>query len=205
MSANWYGNPLLDRWAETSTQLVESAMTVNRVAVEAWNRPQSADEAGTDAPSLDKIEPAAEIPAWETDRSVDEFAELGVGDTFEFTKTITEADIERFAAASGDTNPLHLDDEFADQTRFKSRIAHGTLVGGLISAALARMPGLVVYLSQEMEFHNPVRVGDDVRATCEILEDLGNNQYRLQTRVLNGEDTAIDGEAVVLVEEAPDA
>jgi acyl dehydratase len=200
MSTNWYGNPLLDRWAETSTQFVESALSVNRAAVEAWNLPQS----GGQEPSVDQIEPAAELPEWHSETSADDPAELTVGDYFEFTKTITDEDIRRFAAASGDTNPLHLDDEFAEKTRFRGRIAHGTLVGGLISAALARIPGLVVYLSQDLEFHSPVRVGDRVTAECEIIEDLGNNQYRLQTRVLDGDETAIDGEAVVLVEEIDD-
>ncbi|MFW6434950.1 MAG: MaoC family dehydratase [Halovenus sp.] len=201
MSTNWYGNPLLDRWAETSTQFVESALTVNRAAVEVWSRPQSGSEEATVEPSIDQIEPAAELPEWHSETSADDPTELTVGDYFEFTKTITDADIRRFAAASGDTNPLHLDEEFAEQTRFRGRIAHGTLVGGLISAALARIPGLVIYLSQDLEFHNPVRVDDRVTAECEIIEDLGNNQYRLQTRVLDDEETVIDGEAVVLVEE----
>ena len=201
MSTNWYGNPLLDNWAETSTQFVESALTVNRAAVQAWNLPSSGSEESTAEPSIDQIEPAAELPEWHSETSADDPTELTVGDYFEFTKTISDEDIRRFAAASGDTNPLHLDDEFAEKTRFKGRIAHGTLVGGLISAALARIPGLVIYLSQDLEFHNPVRVGDRVTAECEIIEDLGNNQYRLQTRVVDGEKTAIDGEAVVLVED----
>jgi len=204
MSVNWYGGPLLDSWAETSTQLVENAMTVNQAAVEAWNLPQSGiGEKRTDR-AEDRVEPAAELPEWQAETDADDPEALSAGDEFEFTKTITEADVERFAAASGDTNPLHLDDEYAEQTRFSGRIAHGTLVGGLISAALARIPGLVIYLSQELEFHGPVRIGDRVTAHCEIIEDLGNNQYRLRTQVLNGEDTAVDGEAVVLVEESPD-
>ena len=126
-----------------------------------------------------------------------------VGDRFEFTKTITEGDVRRFAAASGDTNPLHLDGEFAEETRFRGRIAHGTLVGGLISAALARVPGMVIYLSQDLEFHNPVRIDDRVTAECEIVEDLGNNQYRLVTRVLSDGDVVIDGEAVIMVDDLP--
>jgi len=76
-------------------------------------------------------------------------------------------------------------------------------VGGLISAALARVPGLVIYLSQDVEFHNPARIGDRITAECEIVEDLGKNQYRLTTRVMDGDEVAIDGEAVILVDGAP--
>ena len=138
------------------------------------------------------------------------FAAFGVrpdehGTGVETTERIeADEDVTAFAAASGDTNPLHLDDVFASQTRFRGRIAHGTLIGGLISAALARLPGLTIYLSQDLEFHNPVRVGDRLTAICEIVEDLGDDQYRLTTRVLDGEDAVIDGEAVVLVDELPD-
>jgi acyl dehydratase len=127
-----------------------------------------------------------------------------VGDQVTFSKTITDADVRRFAASSGDTNPLHLDEEFAEGTRFKSRIAHGTLVGGLISAALARLPGLTIYLSQDLEFHAPVRIDDRASAECEIVEDLGRNQYRLTTTVSVDEEVVIDGEAVVLVDELPE-
>ena len=204
MSVNWYGGPLLDSWAETSTQLVENAMTVNQAAVEAWNLPQSGiGEKRTDR-AEDRVEPAAELPEWQAETDADDPEALSAGDEFEFTKTITEADVERFAAASGDTNPLHLDDEYAEQSRFGGRIAHGTLVSGLISAALARMPGLVVYLSQDLEFRNPVPVGGRVTADCEIAEDLGNRQYRLSTVVRDEEATIIDGEAVVLIDEAPE-
>lgn len=200
MSTNWYGNPLLGTWAETSTQMVENAIAANRAAVKAWRQPGSDDE--IEEP---KVEPAEDLPEWEAQTSATSPAELAVGDFFEFTKTITEEDVHEFAAASGDTNPLHLDEEYAEGTRFEGRIAHGTLVGGLISAALARIPGLVIYLSQDLEFRGPVRIGDRVTAECEIVEDLGNNQYRLQTRVLDGEDVVIDGEAVVLIDDPPAA
>jgi acyl dehydratase len=138
---------------------------------------------------------------WETERLIE--GELSVGDSVNFTKTISQDDIKRFAAASGDTNPIHLDDEFAADTRFNGRIAHGILVSGLISAALARLPGSVVYLSQDLEFRAPVRIGDEVTATVEIVEDLGGDQYRIQTTVVNGEDAVIEGEAVVLIDEPP--
>ena len=204
MSTDWYGNPLLDRWAETSTQMVENAIEANRAAVEAWSLPVSDEEPTPETPPLDRIEPAEDLPEWHAEIGADDPAKLSVGDSFTFTKTITDADVKSFAAASGDTNPLHLDDEFGQKTRFRGRIAHGTLVGGLISAALARVPGLVIYLSQDLEFHNPVRIDDRISAECEIVEDLGDNQYRLRTRVMNGEDIAIDGEAVILIDDAPE-
>lgn len=204
MSTDWYGNPLLDKWAETSTQMVENAIAANRAAVEAWSVTDGQAESSPETPPLDRIEPAKDLPEWHAEMSADDPGELSVGDTFTFAKTITDSDVKSFAAASGDTNPLHLDDEFGKQTRFKGRIAHGTLVGGLISAALARVPGLVIYLSQDLEFHNPVRIDDRISAECEIVEDLGDNQYRLRTRVMNGEDIAIDGEAVILIDDAPE-
>ena len=199
-------SPLMDAWAETSSQMVEGFLAANRAAIAAWGGTE--DAAGpeeTDEPGREEVEADETLPEWHSEATTTQREQLSVGDRFEFSKTITEADIERFAVASGDTNPLHLDDEYADDTRFQGRIAHGTLVGGLISAALARIPGLVVYLSQDLEFHSPVRIDDRVTAECEIVEDLGNNQYRLRTRVMNGDEAAIDGEAVILIDEQPDA
>jgi len=93
-----------------------------------------------------------------------------------------------------------LDDAAASETRFGGRIAHGTLVGGLISAALARFPGTIVYLSQDLEFLAPVDLESELTATCRIAEDLGDGRYRLTTMVDIDGQTCIDGEAVVLIE-----
>jgi len=130
---------------------------------------------------------------------------VSVGDTIRFSKTLTEREIREFADASGDTNRLHLDDDFAEQTRFGRRIVHGTLVSGLISAALARLPGLTIYLSQDLQFLGPVDIGETVTAICEVVEDLGDGRYRLTT-VVEDEDgeTVIDGEAIVLIDDAPE-
>jgi len=195
-------NALLDTWAQTSSHMFNSVVAANRAAFAAFGvRP--GDE-GTGVETVERIEADEDLPEWHVELTATDRTRLGVGDRVEFTKTIAEEDIAAFAAASGDTNPLHLDDDFAEKTRFRGRIAHGTLVGGLISAALARLPGLTIYLSQDLEFHNPVRVGDRLTAVCEIVEDLGDDQYRLTTRVLDGDDVVIDGEAVVLVDELPD-
>jgi len=206
MSTNWYGNPWLDTWTETSSQVVENVIAANQAAFAAWSSTDSDRTNGSSSKpeAVERIEPSEDLPEWHAESTAESPDELSVGDRFEFTKTITENDIKWFAAASGDTNPLHLDEEFAEKTRFRGRIAHGTLVGGLISAALARVPGIVVYLSQDLEFHNPVRIDDRVTAKCEIIEDLGNSQYRLRTRVMKGEDAAIDGEAVILIDDRPD-
>lgn len=89
-----------------------------------------------------------------------------------FAKTITDADILMFAGVSGDTNPVHLNEEFALDTQFKGRIAHGLLTASLISTALGtRLPGPgCVYLSQTLKFMAPVRAGDTVRALVTIRE-----------------------------------
>ncbi len=203
MSSKSNGATLLDTWTETSSYVFDSVIAANRAAFAAFGVEPSEDEdEGEVGASAEQVEAAENLDNWDMSLEAEDDDDLGVGDRFEFTKTISEDDVTSFAAASGDTNPLHLDDEFAEDTRFRGRIAHGTLVGGLISAALARVPGLVIYLSQDLEFHSPVRIGDRVTAECEIVEDLGNDQFRLTTRVMNGDDIAIDGEAVIMVDDA---
>ncbi|WP_159902678.1 MaoC family dehydratase [Salinirussus salinus] len=205
MSSKQTGATLLDTWTETSSYVFDSVIAANRAAFAAFGVEPSGDEDEEDddaGASTESVEAAEDLDSWDVSLAAEDANDLAVGDRFEFTKTISEADVASFAAASGDTNPLHLDDEFAEETRFRGRIAHGTLVGGLISAALARVPGLVIYLSQDLEFHSPVRIGDRVTAECEIVEDLGNDQFRLTTRVTNGDEIAIDGEAVIMVDDA---
>jgi 3-hydroxybutyryl-CoA dehydratase len=205
MSSNPNRSALLDTWTETSSHVFNSVLEANRAAFAAFGV-NSDDDTNEDPtlPPRERIEPDEDLPEWTIERTEDDRTKLGVGDRIKFTKTISEDDVTSFAAASGDTNPLHLDDEYASETRFRGRIAHGTLVGGLISAALARVPGLVVYLSQDLEFHNPVRIGDRLTAEIEIVEDLGNDQFRLTTQVKQGDEVVIDGEAVILVDEQPE-
>jgi acyl dehydratase len=129
---------------------------------------------------------------------------LTVGDRIHFSKRLSEEDVAAFADATGDTNRVHLDEAFAERTRFGGRIAHGILTAGLVSAALARLPGLTIYLSQELSFLGPVRIGETVTAVCEVLEDLGDGKFRLSTTVYDEDgDAVVDGEAVVLVDELP--
>lgn len=128
-----------------------------------------------------------------------------IGDVVEFSKVVSDADVRTFAEVSGDTNRLHLDSEFAEQTRFGQRIVHGTLTAGLISAALARIPGLTIYLSQDISYLGPVDVDEQITAVCEVIEELGDDKYRLSTDIYNEEgDRVIEGEAVVLLDELPE-
>lgn len=129
-----------------------------------------------------------------------------VGDVVEFSKIVSDSDVRTFAEASGDTNRLHLDEEFAAQTRFDHRIAHGTLVSGLISAALARIPGLTIYLAQDISYLASVAIDERITAVCEVAEELGDDKYRLSTDVYDGNDErVIEGEAVILLDDLPEA
>ena len=98
--------------------------------------------------------------------------ELKIGDSAQISKTITEADIELFAKATGDFNPVHLDQAYAEKTMFKERIAHGLLSVGLLSTVLGNiLPGHgTIYLSQEVKFLAPVRIGDTITARVEVIE-----------------------------------
>lgn len=198
---------LLDYWSRTSTAMFEGMIEANRAAATAFTKPGTPDTSGS-GPSRGKhteerIAADEDLPEWET--SLDATGEtLSVGDGVRFTKRLTQEDVERFAAASGDTNPIHLDDEWAEETRFGDTIAHGTLVAGTISAALARLPGGVVYLSQDLEFRAPVDIGAMVTADIEVVEALGGGRFRLRTTVESEGATVIDGEAVVLIEEMPE-
>ncbi len=128
-------------------------------------------------------------------------APLSVGVRATLTRTITDADILKFAEATGDTNPVHLDDAYARATPFGGRIAHGLLTAGLISAALAsRLPGPgTIYVSQTLAFRAPVRPGDTVTAEVEVVEILSPRRVRLATRCRLADGTLVlDGEAVVV-------
>jgi 3-hydroxybutyryl-CoA dehydratase len=122
-----------------------------------------------------------------------------VGQRASFTKTITAADIEAFAMATGDQNPVHLDDAYAATTRFGGRIAHGILTVGLISACIAQnWPGSI-YLSQQARFIKPVRPNDRITADVEVTAlDVQRGRVTLRTVCVNQEGAqVIDGSAEV--------
>jgi 3-hydroxybutyryl-CoA dehydratase len=130
------------------------------------------------------------------------FDELSVGQSAETTRVVGAADIEAFAAVSGDTNPVHLDEAYAKATPFGGRIAHGMLSAAYISAILgARMPGPgAIYLSQSLRFRRPVKIGDHLtaRVTIKALDDKRGHATLETICLVNGK-TVIDGEAVVMV------
>lgn len=134
-------------------------------------------------------------------------AEFAPGQQASLTKTISEADVYAFAGITGDFNPLHVDAEFAQQSRFGERIAHGILTAGLISAVLGtRLPGPGgVYLSQTLKFLKPVRFGDTITATAEVVSYRSDKRIltlRTSCRNQRGE-TVAEGESMLLVDPNP--
>ena len=129
------------------------------------------------------------------------FDELSVGQTAEMTRVVGEQDLVAFAEVSGDSNPVHLDEAYAATTPYGGRIAHGMLSAAYISAVLGtKLPGPgAIYLSQQMRFRRPVRIGDEVtaRVTITALEEK-RGQVTLETVCLVGGKAVLDGEAVVL-------
>lgn len=141
---------------------------------------------------------------WSFEYRGEDESTVSVGDVAQFSKTLTPEDVASFAEVTGDTNRLHLDEDYAQETRFGTRIVHGVLANGLISAALARLPGLTIYLSQESTFMGPIPVGSRATAICEVVDDLGRSKYRVETTVLDGEDEPVlEGESVVMIDELP--
>lgn len=128
--------------------------------------------------------------------------ELSVGMTAVFAKTVTEADIVLFAGISGDINPVHLNHEFATETMFEGRIAHGMLTAGFISTVIGtKLPGPgAIYLKQSLNFKAPVRAGDTVRARVTIREVIAEKRrVVLDTVATVGDKVVLDGEALIMV------
>ena len=122
-----------------------------------------------------------------TGKSIDE---LKIGDSAQLSKTITDTDINDFARVTGDFNPVHLDQAYAERTIFKGRIAHGLLSVGLLSNILGNiLPGHgTIYLSQEVKFLAPVRIGDTITARVEVMELIPEkNRVKFRTTCINQE------------------
>ncbi|MBN8443737.1 MAG: MaoC family dehydratase [Thauera sp.] len=118
------------------------------------------------------------------------------------SKTVSEADILLFAGVSGDTNPVHLDAEFAASTMFGGRIAHGMLSAALISAVFGtRLPGPgCIYLSQTLKFKAPVKIGDTVVARVTVKELKTEKRRAVFSTVCTVRDTVVlDGEAEIMI------
>ena len=130
---------------------------------------------------------------------------VGIGYKTTHTKYITEADIVIFAGISGDFNPVHVSEEYAKKTPFAGRIAHGAFAQALLSAAMAKLPGLVIFLSQSLRFLKPVRIGDTITAIAEVIDmrqDKGIVTLSNTCINQNGE-TLVEGEAACRLFEEP--
>lgn len=128
--------------------------------------------------------------------------EISVGMTATYAKTVTEADIDAFADISGDRNPVHMDEVYAETTMFKGRIAHGMLSAAFISTVFGtRLPGPgAIYLSQNLKFRAPVRIGDTVEAKVTVTAvDPERRRVTFDTVCTVADKVVVDGEALLMV------
>jgi len=127
--------------------------------------------------------------------------QIKIGDRAETSKTVSESDVYGYAGITGDFNPAHVNEAYAAGTFFKTRIAHGLLSAGFISATLAmQLPGPgTIYMGQELKFTAPVRIGDTITAVLEVIEvNTEKNRITLSTQCFNQDgDMVIDGKALV--------
>ena len=138
---------------------------------------------------------------------VADFNKIAVGDQASITRTITETDISLFAKITGDSNPLHINEEFAKKTVFKGRIAHGMLIASWVSAVLGtKLPGFgSIYISQTLRFMKPVRIGDTITTTVEVVKKIERDPQKdplikLSTTCFNQKNQEVlTGEAVLIV------
>lgn len=128
--------------------------------------------------------------------------DLEIGMSAIYTKTVTDADLVLFAGVSGDINPVHVDQEYAETTMFEGRIAHGMLTASFISAVLGtRLPGPgCIYISQTLKFKAPVRPGDTVKAKVTVKAvELERGRVTLDTVCTVAGKPVLEGEAVLMV------
>lgn len=133
------------------------------------------------------------------------FAELAVGQTATVTRTVTETDVATYAGITGDMNPAHMDQAWAERSRFGARVAHGMLTAGFLSAVMGmHLPGPgTIYLQQTLRFLRPVKIGDTVTARAEVVELLPEKRRaRMKTTAENQQgEMVLDGEALVMLSE----
>jgi 3-hydroxybutyryl-CoA dehydratase len=149
-----------------------------------------------------KDKPIALVPKFGTEVHGYYLEDLKVGMTAVYSKTVTDADICTFAGVSGDTNPIHLSDDFAKTTMFEGRIAHGMLSASFISTLIGtRLPGPgAIYMSQNLKFLAPVRPGQTVNTRATVT-DINHEKARitLHTQCMVGDEVVIEGEALIKV------
>jgi len=133
--------------------------------------------------------------------------QIHVGDSAEFAKTLSESDVYLFAGITGDFNPAHVNEVYSKSTSFKTRIAHGLLTAGLISAVMAnQLPGPgAIYIRQELDFLAPARIGDTITAHVEVIDIIKDmNRIRLRTWCTKQDGSMVlNGEALVSPPRAP--
>src|SRR5262249_52086018 len=125
--------------------------------------------------------------------------DLSIGQSASYSRTITEADIQQFGAVSGDLNPLHFDEDYAKNTIFRGRIAHGMLSASFLSTVLGtQLPGAgSIFLSATIRFKAPVRIGDTVTAICTVRDiDKLKGRVTLDCVCKVGETMVIEGDAM---------
>lgn len=130
--------------------------------------------------------------------------DISIGMSASYSQTITDADIKSFAGISGDRNPVHLDEKYAESSRFKKRIAHGMISAGFFSALFGtKIPGEgCVYVSQNLKFRKPVYIGDTVVATIEVKNvDINKRRVFFNTYCKVGNSKVITGEAEIYIPE----
>ena len=139
------------------------------------------------------------------DKPVLEKLGVDVGYTTSHKKTVTEKDIELFAEVSGDYNPVHMNEEFAQKTFFKGRIAHGVIAVSLLSAAMAKLPGLVILLSHSSRFMRPVRISDEITAVAEVTQVRKEKGIAVLKNTCTNQDgeVVVEGETMVRLYERP--
>ena len=126
--------------------------------------------------------------------------QLFVGMTESASKVITRDDVKRFSELSGDTNPIHLDKEYAKETRYKKNIAHGLMCASYFSGIFGtKLPGLgSIYVSQSLRFKRPIYIGDKVDVIVKITEiDINRKRIKFTTQCLVNSKICIDGFAEI--------
>ena len=130
------------------------------------------------------------------------FEDLYIGQVAEYRKTITETDVVLFAGLTGDNNPMHIDEEFASETRFGGRIIHGMLTASLLSSVIGmKLPGPgCIYMGQNLKFLHPVHIGDTVKAVARIEEIYPDKQrIKMHTECIVRGEVVLTGDALVWV------
>lgn len=128
--------------------------------------------------------------------------EIKIGMTASYSQTITDSDIKTFAGLSGDRNPVHMDEIYATESRYKKRIAHGLMTASYFSALFGtKIPGEgCVYVSQTLNFKRPIYIGDTVTATVEVINIILDKQRVFFKTICKVKDKIVtDGEAEIYI------